>query len=239
MRSKEDSNNMMQENLSSSSESIDSTRILEKLLFKIFSVGSKDEGKFFVYNNIGFKLTANDLENQFLTQGDKIILYCLVKRKVKLNIKSEEISDLQNQAIIDLVNERIPLVTDKRPEEKLKCVVKKTIKAMIKKFKKKKGLKFSKPEIEEFFFKHYFSDIVAQTGQTMSQFLNTPKCSGKSGLFCPKTITLSFLKNIVKSKRFYEEFRVYIENNFKQNENKSRKTKLEKVVTACKKYMVT
>ena len=94
-------------------------------------------------------MRMEDLQNEFLTKGDKVVLFCLIKRKLKMPIKTDEVKNLQDQTIINLVNENVPLVMDKRPEEKLKCVVKKTIKAMIKKFKKKKGLKSSKLEVEE------------------------------------------------------------------------------------------
>merc|ERR1711937_1052899 len=71
----------------------------------------------------------------------------------------------------------------------------------------------------------------------MAEYLLTPATSKRGGLFCPKTITLGFLKNIVASNKFKEEFRHYIENNFIHHQHKSRKAKINKVITACKKYV--
>ena len=71
----------------------------------------------------------------------------------------------------------------------------------------------------------------------MGEYLLTPNPSARGGLFCPKTITLGFLKNIVASNKFKEEFRHYIENNFIHHQHKNRKSKINKVITASKKYI--
>ena len=49
-RSRDSSSHMLNEKyMSSSSESIDSSRCLEKLLFRIFLVSSKEDGNFFIF----------------------------------------------------------------------------------------------------------------------------------------------------------------------------------------------
>ena len=74
-------------------------------------------------------------------------------RKLKLSINIDDIKGLTDDMLGKVVNENMPISTDKRPEEKLKCVVKKSLKAMLGKFNHKRKLKLTKVKPLDFLLK--------------------------------------------------------------------------------------
>jgi hypothetical protein len=136
----------------------ESYNLVERILYRIF----EDRKKIFV-------LKLEDVQG--LNQDDKTILFALVRRKLKLGINVADIQGLSDEAIVVFTNENIPFGTEKRPEEKLKCVVKKTLKYMMNRYKKLKKLKLSKTELDDEFYEHYFRGVVTDKGEDLKSFL--------------------------------------------------------------------
>lgn len=143
------------------------------------------------------------------SKGILFMLRCVTLQDIKNeNFNFLKLQDyLRKREILSVINKRIKNneKNAKRNDEKIKKIFKKTMKALIHKFKTKilkKKAKLNSIEIEKEFYKFYFSDVegnvdISHFYDPLKKRLNNPKF---------KSICNQYLKNFWLSEKFVQDF---------------------------------
>jgi hypothetical protein len=97
----------------------------------------------------------------------------------------------------------------KRPEENYKFIFKRCIKHLKEEFRTDEMTKLKKREFDSQFYQFYFQKIADHEKIPLESFFH-PKNSKSKAANCPRSINISYIQNLSKSKEFTDKFLDYL-----------------------------
>lgn len=161
------------------------------------------------------------------------------KNKSYRAVGEERVAEKEQQHVHHFITFSLNYLKSKRPEENYKLVFKRGLKFIKEEFKAKFRLRFKKRQLEQIFVKHYFGQGIHKASggspalDEKTVFEPCQAALEEISLFNPRTINSKYIKYIMRSQMFMNDFVTFLVKHFKEDYVATRENKIRTVLEKC------